>query len=293
MEKSYICALYVLSAISTVTAECRSSTDGSSGLVCYCGAALNTALSSSDYKMDFQSNLPECGGLVHKKNSHSVKLGGGIFCGVKKISQNYCAAEIGVNFERSKMKKDITDHEAKEIDPANADGGRTGEIQTHLKCSHGTEYEFAIKLGKVVTDPVASSKVSVYGILGLSVRQAKVEYNYNKHSSDVRAEADMRAEADVHNDELTVDYWTMYPCKYKKHVFGIAPGIGAEFGINKNCSIGIEYKYKFYQGANKTRDLTKAPLLDEGDVGEMDTAARHYKYKNKQHSLSLRLVIDI
>ncbi|MDR1982603.1 MAG: hypothetical protein LBQ08_02280 [Holosporaceae bacterium] len=235
----------------------------------YGGVSLEGISSSSEYKMDFevnQNNIAGGGGVVAHKRTGIIRPGYGIFLGLGGGDDYYFALETGVVFHHFKLRKWFNGYEALEV----ARNHRTADINTSLICDYGHEYSISLKLGKIL-DSV--KKTRVYGILGTAVREVSVQYDYYYPV--------------LHNINVT------YPHGYNKRIWALVPGVGIESELSKNCSWGVEYKYKFYQSADITRDYVNAIVRNGGNRGDADIRPRNYKVKTRQHNLSFRIVFNI
>ncbi len=247
----------------------------------YGGFGLSATFTTSEYDMNFSVNHgntgPGAGGVVNQKFSGRKKLGYNIFLGMSGGEIYYYAFELGANLHRLKMDKNFPDYEAKEmgIDAGHGMGNPHGALHTNLKCDYGNEFNLALKFGKRLSTK-SFGQMIVYGILGLSTRDLKVKYDYY-----------------VNNFPAWEGIFSQYGHHFSKRLWAFTPGIGAEFKICNNCSLGIEYRYKFYPSSSSSRDLQNAPTVIGMVRGDMDTRIRSYKVKSSQNDLSLRLVFNI
>ncbi|MDR0678395.1 MAG: outer membrane beta-barrel protein [Holosporaceae bacterium] len=239
----------------------------------YGGISLEAISASSEYKMDFevnQGNIIGGGGFVTHKQSSIKRLGYGVFLGFGGGEDYYCALEAGVVFHHFKLRKGFDGYQAMEITAAN----RTNDLNTSLEMACGNEYNIALKLGRYLD---SSKKTRAYGLLGVAVRDMEVHYYYHPFAYN----------------ELTPGIAAQYPHRYRKRIWALVPGVGAEFRVCQNCSLGMEYRYKFYQSADSTKDLRNAPIAVGLYAGDCDLRPRNYKGKTGQHNLSFRVVFDI
>lgn len=243
----------------------------------YGGFGLSATFTTSEYNMNFSTNInnagSDTGGPVNQKFSGRKKLGYNIFLGMSGGENYYYAFELGANLHRLKLNKDLSDYEAKEMGVGVLDP--YGALHTKLRCDYGNEFNLALKFGKRLSTK-SFGQMIVYGILGLSTRDLKVQYDYY-----------------VNNFPLWEEIFSQYSHHFSKRLWAFTPGIGAEFKIYKNCSLGIEYKYKFYPNSSSSKDLQDAPIATGMLRGDMDIGARSYKVKSSQNVLSLRLVFNI
>lgn len=246
----------------------------------YGGFGLSATFTTSEYNMNFSTNInnagPDTGGSVNRKFSGRNKVGYNLFLGMSGGENYYYAFELGANLHRLKLNKDLSDYEAREIGFGIAVPDLHGALHTNLKCDYGNEFNFALKFGKRLSTK-SFGEMAVYGILGLSTRDLKVKYDYY-----------------VDNFNGNEPIVSQYPHHFSKRLWAFTPGIGAEFTICNNCSLGIEYKYKFYPSSSSYKDLQDAPVIATlGQRGDMDIGIRSYKVKSSQNDLSLRLIFNI
>ncbi|MDR0968491.1 MAG: outer membrane beta-barrel protein [Holosporaceae bacterium] len=241
--------------------------DSQSPVEFYGGVSLDETISSSEYKMDFEpdvANIPGSGGVISHKKNAIKKLGGGLFFGVSGGNNYYWAAELGVTFNHFKSGRTFTDRESLELSSTEC----SDQQFTSLKSSYGNEYGFSLKFGKTL------GKTRIYGLLGVATRKVAVQYDYNQDHAGALG-------------VVGAPNIPIYSCKYEKRLWAFVPGIGVAHKLHDRCSVGLEYKYKFYQSADKTRNLS-----DELS-GMTENKPRTYKVKTGQHDLSLRFIVTI
>jgi hypothetical protein len=239
----------------------------------YGGVLLGVNYSSSEYAMNFEVNkqvIPHAGGVVGHKKNNIPKLGYGVFVGLQGGQDYYYALEVGVTLHHFKLGKIFKDYESKEM------GNYSRNLDaTALKCTYGNEYNVSLKFGKNISGDTVKN-MRVYGILGGCTRNVRLEYDYFYHPM-----------------YTTGRYWKFYPRNFRKQIYGIAIGLGAESKICDKCSLGIEYKHTFYSNINKNFDLQSAGLIDGASRGDYDVSERNYKLKSDQNSISLRFIVKL
>jgi hypothetical protein len=257
----------------------------------YVGVSLGAEFSCADQMKDnnkdhvFFANEPahSFGVVRSKKRVNNVAYG--VFVGAKGGEQWYYAAELGVNFGHPSAKKTLNDFEAKEGYMLDLQDGEEqiarGTPVENIKVFCGNEYEASLKFGS--RNFLGKPNIAVYGIIGTCLRKVDVKYDYNENAEIWYGGGDERFREP-----------TIYKVKYQKNVWGATIGAGIDVRVNKHCSVGLEYKHKFYDSVKYSINTIPVEAHPDAPLAEPPSAGpRHYKTKVGHDSICLNLSINL
>ena len=262
MKKVLLVAL-----VSCLSAQVEGATS-SSDVNFYAGISAVGSWTSSDFRMDYdvnkdQNKFPKAISHAYHKDNSIDRAGLGLHAGIKKKFKNdlFVSGELGYTFSRAKHHHDFTEAEDQEADDQYPD-----ETISYINVKHGNELALALKFGK------DCNSSDVYGIVGVTTKDVKIEYSLDDGNPQVKDKFDVST---------------------KDRAWGAVFGLGGSKRINDNVSCSLEYRYKLYGSAKKDIDCMAESKDAFGGVVEHDTSDRHFKVKSGKHELSLGITFNI
>ena len=139
---------------------------------------------------------------------------------------------------------------------------------SYINVKHGDEFGLSFKLGGICED------YGFYGILGLVTKNIEIGYGFDANHYNVDVSCGINP---------------------KKRVFSGVIGVGFCKHIYDNVYWSMEYKYKPYQPARKSRDLRDLTntAFGVGATEQHDISDRSFKVRSNRHELSVRVIVSI
>lgn len=265
MKKKFVLSLLLSSCLFQLDAASDQTCKNKKHNEFYGGIGLVESLTSSTFKMNYESSDPFVIPYVEHKKNNISKLSPELFVGFRHNFSNcwFYAAELSYNFGKSTHKADFTQKEDAELDYINPSDERI----SYIRVKHGHELGLTAKIGR------DAGFCDIYGILGLSTKKIDITFGLDDSNNFVD-----------HPLEVSPS----------KRVYGLIIGVGASKRLNDHLSCSMEYKYKVYNSAKKQLDMRESvdKSFDYRNVTH-DESDRTFKVHSDKHELSLRFSVNI